>query len=132
VFSIEFFSSPLLSDRRPSSSVVILPISSPDLQPWDPPFSTNNYNVKRSPRFDLSESSPAVIVHLSVVKVVINCAIIRGLRYNRATPTFHQWRDNRQVYGLNFASKDDADNFAQAMLSSLDILNSMSAVLPTS
>jgi len=59
------------------------------------------------------------------VQVVINCAIIRGLRYNRATPTFHQWRDNRQVYGLNFASKDDADNFAQAMLSSLDILNSV-------
>ena len=61
----------------------------------------------------------------TVVQVVINCAIARGLRYNRATPTFHQWRDNRQVYGLNFASKDDADNFAQAMLSSLDILNSM-------
>jgi len=61
----------------------------------------------------------------TVVQVVINCAIVRGLRYNRATPTFHQWRDNRQVYGLNFASKDDADNFAQAMLSSLDILNSM-------
>jgi len=67
-----------------------------------------------------------------VVQVVINCAIIRGLRYNRATPTFHQWRDNRQVYGLNFASKDDADNFAQAMLSALDILNSMLIVLFTS
>jgi len=64
--------------------------------------------------------------HVGLVsQVVINCAIIRGLRYNRATPTFHQWRDNRQVYGLNFASKDDADNFAQAMISSLDILNSM-------
>jgi len=62
-------------------------------------------------------------------QVVINCAIIRGLRYNRATATFHQWRDNRQVYGLNFASKDDADSFAQAMLSSLDILNS-SLTLP--
>lgn len=65
------------------------------------------------------------------VQVVINCAIVRGLRYNRATPTFHQWRDNRQVYGLNFASKDDADNFAQVMLTSLDILNSTSVVLLT-
>ena len=47
------------------------------------------------------------------------------MKYNQATPTFHQWRDNRQVYGLNFASRDDAENFAQAMLMSLDALNSM-------
>lgn len=30
-------------------------------------------------------------------EVVINCAITRGLKYNTATPTFHQWRDGRQV-----------------------------------
>jgi hypothetical protein len=57
-------------------------------------------------------------------QVVINCAILKGLKYNQATPTFHQWRDNRQVYGLNFTSKEDADNFAQAMFTALDTLNS--------
>jgi len=31
------------------------------------------------------------------MKVVINCAILKGLKYNQATPTFHQWRDNKQV-----------------------------------
>ncbi|XP_047737104.1 protein enabled isoform X4 [Hyalella azteca] len=57
-------------------------------------------------------------------EVVINCAIQKALKYNQATPTFHQWRDNRQVYGLNFSSKDDADAFAQAMLTqALEILN---------
>src|SRR5579872_3626967 len=35
-------------------------------------------------------------------EVVINCSILKSLKYNQATPTFHQWRDNRQVYGLNF------------------------------
>lgn len=30
-------------------------------------------------------------------EVVINCSILKGLKYNQATPTFHQWRDNRQV-----------------------------------
>ena len=45
-------------------------------------------------------------------EVVINCAIVRGLKYNQATPTFHQWRDQKQVYGLNFASAEDAANFA--------------------
>ncbi|XP_070181483.1 vasodilator-stimulated phosphoprotein-like isoform X2 [Littorina saxatilis] len=55
-------------------------------------------------------------------EVVINCAILKGLKYNQATPTFHQWRDNRQVYGLNFASREEADNFSQAMLTALDAL----------
>lgn len=53
--------------------------------------------------------------------MVINCAILKGLKYNQATPTFHQWRDNKQVYGLNFSSKDDADVFATAMLKSLEV-----------
>ncbi|KAH9515467.1 hypothetical protein Btru_014568 [Bulinus truncatus] len=57
-------------------------------------------------------------------EVVINCAIIKGLKYNQATPTFHQWRDSRQVYGLNFASREDAENFSQAMLTALETLNS--------
>ncbi|RWS16293.1 Enabled-like protein, partial [Dinothrombium tinctorium] len=61
-------------------------------------------------------------------EVVINCAILKGLKYNQATATFHQWRDNRQVYGLNFSSKEDAENFADAMLKVLDILNSGSNV----
>ncbi|KAI5639596.1 WH1 domain-containing protein [Phthorimaea operculella] len=30
-------------------------------------------------------------------EVVINCGIVRGLKYNQATPTFHQWRDARHV-----------------------------------
>ncbi|QQP36346.1 Uncharacterized protein FKW44_021414, partial [Caligus rogercresseyi] len=53
-------------------------------------------------------------------EVVINCAILKALKYNQATPTFHQWRDNKQVYGLNFSSKDDAEVFAAAMLRSLE------------
>ena len=52
---------------------------------------------------------------------MINCAILKGLKYNQATPTFHQWRDNKQVYGLNFSSKDDAEIFAAAMLRSLEV-----------
>lgn len=56
-------------------------------------------------------------------EVVINCAILKSLKYNQATGTFHQWRDNRTVYGLNFSSKDDADAFAVAMLRAIDVLN---------
>jgi len=63
------------------------------------------------------------------VQVVINCAILKGLKYNQATPTFHQWRDSRQVYGLNFGSKEEADSFAHAMFAALDVLTSKLVVV---
>ena len=46
------------------------------------------------------------------------------MKYNAATPTFHQWRDQRPVYGLNFHSKDDAAQFKEAIDAALDTLNS--------
>lgn len=57
-------------------------------------------------------------------EVVINCVILKSLKYNQATATFHQWRDNKQVYGLNFSSKEDADAFAHAMLYAVEVLAS--------
>lgn len=62
-------------------------------------------------------------------EIVINCAILKGLKYNQATVTFHQWRDNKQVYGLNFSSKDDADAFARAMLQALDVIPNIFFIL---
>lgn len=56
--------------------------------------------------------------------MVINYSIVKGLKYNQATPTFHQWRDARQVYGLNFASKEEATTFSNAMLFALNVLSS--------
>lgn len=67
---------------------------------------------------------------LQDMEVVVNCSIFKGLKYNQATPTFHQWRDNRQVYGLNFVSKEEADSFAQAMYSALEALNVSSVPQP--
>lgn len=64
------------------------------------------------------------------LQVVINCAIPKGLKYNQATLTFHQWRDARQVYGLNFGSKEDANVFASAMMHALEVLNSQDAGEP--
>jgi hypothetical protein len=55
-------------------------------------------------------------------KVVINTALVKGLRYNVATPTFHQWRDQRQVYGLNFAAKAEAEEFGKAATGALEQL----------
>lgn len=59
-------------------------------------------------------------------QVVINCPIVRGLKYNQATPNFHQWRDARQVWGLNFGSKEDATLFANCMAHAMEVINSMS------
>lgn len=65
-----------------------------------------------------SPTSPLPLSH----QVVINCAIVRGVKYNQATPNFHQWRDARQVWGLNFGSKEDATQFANGMASALEAL----------
>ncbi|KAI3364432.1 hypothetical protein L3Q82_011225, partial [Scortum barcoo] len=62
-------------------------------------------------------------VKLQDQQVVINYSIVKGLKYNQATPTFHQWRDARQVYGLNFASKEEATTFSNAMLFALNLLS---------
>lgn len=56
--------------------------------------------------------------------MVINSSIVKGLKYNQATPNFHQWRDARQVWGLNFGSKEDALQFASGMLHALEMLES--------
>ncbi|KAF7464620.1 hypothetical protein GHT09_006353 [Marmota monax] len=71
-----------------------------------------------------SNSFRVVGVKLQDQQVVINYSIVKGLKYNQATPTFHQWRDARQVYGLNFASKEEATTFSNAMLFALNIMNS--------
>uniref|UniRef100_A0A3P9GZT3 WH1 domain-containing protein n=1 Tax=Oryzias latipes TaxID=8090 RepID=A0A3P9GZT3_ORYLA len=73
--------------------------------------------LTRSPRRDIDSQH----------EVVINCAIPKGLKYNQATQTFHQWRDARQVYGLNFGSKEDANVFASAMMHALEVLISQEA-----
>nr|XP_022300974.1 uncharacterized protein LOC111109183 [Crassostrea virginica] len=55
-------------------------------------------------------------------EVTINCVISRGTKYDEATPTFLQLRDNRVVYGLNFANEMDAKGFAMAMATVLDTM----------
>jgi len=44
-------------------------------------------------------------------KVVINSNVTKEITYSRASETFHQWSDGRYVYGLNFASKEEAETF---------------------
>ncbi|XP_076355396.1 uncharacterized protein LOC143249439 isoform X1 [Tachypleus tridentatus] len=65
-------------------------------------------------------------------EVVINCSIMKGLKYNQATATFLQWRDSRQVYGLNFSSKEEAETFSVALQRALEKLNQNNVRPPTS
>lgn len=63
-------------------------------------------------------------------EVVINCLLGKNLKYNKATPTFHQWRDQRQVYGLNFQSPDDATVFSEGVLGAVENLNNPRQEIP--
>jgi len=44
-------------------------------------------------------------------KVVINSNVTKDTQYTRASETFHQWSDNRYIYGLNFVTKEEAEGF---------------------
>ncbi|VDO59570.1 unnamed protein product, partial [Onchocerca flexuosa] len=58
---------------------------------------------------------------------ILNCNIYERLRYKSATPTFHQWRDEkRKVYGLSFMKEEDARLFVKVMTQALSILTSSS------
>ncbi|XP_041351458.1 protein enabled-like isoform X2 [Gigantopelta aegis] len=91
---------------------------------WVPSGSTQGLSKVQIYQHSVNNTFRVVGRKLQDHEVVINCAVLKGLKYNQATPTFHQWRDSRQVYGLNFASKEEAENFAHAMLTALETLNS--------
>lgn len=59
------------------------------------------------------------------IQVVINCPIVKGMKYNQATANFHQWGDPKQVWGLNFGSTEDSALFASSMMLALESLNAM-------
>uniref|UniRef100_A0A0N5AWK0 WH1 domain-containing protein n=1 Tax=Syphacia muris TaxID=451379 RepID=A0A0N5AWK0_9BILA len=56
---------------------------------------------------------------------ILNCNVYERLKYNRATPLFHQWRDEkRKVYGLSFMSEEDAQSFINVITRALTLLAS--------
>ena len=60
-----------------------------------------------------------------MLQVVINFALVKGLVYDQSTPTFHEWRDQSQVYGLHFVSEQDAQVFGNAVSTSLENLKTI-------
>lgn len=56
---------------------------------------------------------------------ILNCNIYERLKYNPATPMFHQWRDEkRKVYGLSFLSEEEARSFITVMTQALAAISS--------
>ncbi|XP_022915773.2 protein enabled isoform X1 [Onthophagus taurus] len=92
---------------------------------WIPSGSSSGVSKVQIYQHTVHQTFRVVGRKLQDQEVVINCAILKGLKYNQATATFHQWRDNKHVYGLNFSSKEDADMFARAMFHSLEVLSNI-------
>ncbi|CAJ0561696.1 unnamed protein product, partial [Mesorhabditis spiculigera] len=58
--------------------------------------------------------------------LIMNCRIHPRFKYHAARPNFHQWRDDlKQVYGLCFASDQDAQAFQQRMDWSISVLQQL-------
>jgi hypothetical protein len=51
----------------------------------------------------------------STSQIVINSSLFPELQYQKASETFHNWADAVNMYGLNFASLPDANNFSATL-----------------
>jgi enabled protein len=94
---------------------------------WNPSGSGPGLSKVQIYQHLLNQSYRVVGRKLQDHEVVINCLLAKGLKYNQANQTFLQWRDAKQVYGLHFQSKEEADVFAQTLKMAVDNLNRMAA-----
>lgn len=60
-------------------------------------------------------------------EVVLNVAIHRSVKFNQSTPLFHQWKDAKQVYGLQYELKEEAEAFGGAMSQVIQFLQQVHA-----
>lgn len=54
---------------------------------------------------------------------MLECAIQKGLVYNKVNPIFHHWRVEERKFGLTFQSPADAISFERGLQSVLDKLD---------
>ncbi|VDM40950.1 unnamed protein product [Toxocara canis] len=58
---------------------------------------------------------------------ILNCNVYERIKYNPATPTFHQWRDEkRKVYGLSFIAEEEARMFVNVMTQAISMVSTSS------
>ena len=57
------------------------------------------------------------------VQPVLECAVQRGLVYNKVNPIFHHWRVDERKFGLTFQSPADAISFEKGLQAVLDKLD---------
>ena len=67
-------------------------------------------------------------------QVVANCAINESFCYNKATTTFHQWRDiiDDRVFGVKFANINDAQLFGETVDKIVDSSEKIARLTATS
>ena len=56
--------------------------------------------------------------------MAIDFALTKDSKYNEATEVFHHLKGQRQLYGLKFETKEDAQTFGQAVHAALENLRS--------
>uniref|UniRef100_A0A915CMZ3 WH1 domain-containing protein n=1 Tax=Ditylenchus dipsaci TaxID=166011 RepID=A0A915CMZ3_9BILA len=89
------------------------------IRPDDPSAANSGApNAQKLSNVQLIQDNSAKAVGFRIVavricdrKLLINQNIFPKLKYQAATTSFHQWRnEHRQVYGLSFSSEQDAGN----------------------
>lgn len=90
---------------------------------WNPSGATPGLSKVQIYQHLLNQTYRVVGRKIQDHEVVINCSLQKNLKYNQANQTFLQWRDSKQVYGLHFQSKEEADIFTQTLKMAVENLN---------
>lgn len=121
---IHYFLLPSSSEQSIISARASVMVYDDNQKKWVPSGSSSGLSKVQIYHHQQNNTFRVVGRKLQDHEVVINCSILKGLKYNQATATFHQWRDSKYVYGLNFSSQSDAENFARAMMHALEVIQS--------
>jgi enabled len=97
-----------------------------NMKRWQPSGTSTGLSKVQLLNHQLNNTYRVVGRKLQDHEVVINCSLVKSLKYNQANQTFLQWRDSKQVYGLNFQTKEEAEQFTVAMKQAVEHLNRLS------
>ena len=53
---------------------------------------------------------------------MLNASVVADIVYQKATSKFVQWKDEEAVYGLNFYTDEEADQFVEEFQGAIDVL----------
>ncbi|XP_065182956.1 vasodilator-stimulated phosphoprotein-like [Sycon ciliatum] len=104
-----------MSERQTAQAQATVLVYDDKVKKWTPAQQQNTPSAVQLFVNDSTAQSRIVGRRMSDMQVTVNTQLYKGMVFNAASKTFYQWRDPRNVYGLNFQDPQVAATFASAV-----------------